>query len=128
VATIRVQPYIDEPIAVFLVEGHDLNSDILQTLEAEITLLLDKLGSFYAILDFRGLDVDGGEIITLLHKDSPSTIVTNPRISLVIVSRLMSADQASSLNIPVFFDQDEALQFVREQLAQQHGRSIDGTT
>jgi hypothetical protein len=117
---ITVEEFIDEPIVAFEFEN-PLDTETAFEANHEALSTLDRIGSYYAVLDFRDLTMPIKDALGILkaQRDGQPDMISHPQIHYVVVTRRAnhSGDALVSVtgNPPplVFQRRDDAIDHLR---------------
>jgi hypothetical protein len=113
---ILVERAVDEPIVRFVFEGM-LDAETVQEANTQMAALLEELGSFYAVIDIRGLETTFGEAAALLEGPNSPSVVAEPRIKFVYLGQTVPDDPTNQQRVPVFKSKEAAFDFIRQEIA-----------
>src|SRR5690606_16370816 len=108
---ILVERAVDDPIVRFIFEGQ-LDAETIQEANTQMQLLLEELGSFYAIVDIRGTETTFGEAAALLESPDTPSVVAEPRIKFVYLGQNVPQDPTNQQRVPVFGSKEAAEEYV----------------
>jgi hypothetical protein len=121
-----VKKFSNEPIAIIMIDlPLDRYPNNVKSLEARvIQAAAQSAGTFYCILDTRGLEISFSDIWLFIDsfKRQPTGLVAEPNICSIVVGThpmigvaMRKIEQQLGINIPWFKTIDEALTFARSQ-------------
>jgi hypothetical protein len=107
---VLVESFFDEPIVIFKFAGR-LNHDTLREANSQAAELLNRMGMYFAILDFRALH--NPEVASADTLKFVLPLMRDPRVHPVLVA----SSETLSAALPCFENSEQALAYVREQIA-----------
>jgi hypothetical protein len=110
--TIQIERSIDDPIVTITFEGQ-LDPDSVRLIDEQAGLLLQEMGTFYAILDIRGTETTFGEILALLE----SLETAEDRVKFVFVGPGIPHDPTNPSAKPVFENKEQATDYILKHIA-----------
>ena len=111
--TIVVKRSVDDPIVTFTFEKLP-NDETIREVITQATEYLQEMGTYYAVIDIRLLQVKPEEITALFEMSGQQNIFTDPLVKPVFVSRNVSANPQTL----IFADEEHALEYIRRMIAQ----------
>ena len=109
---IRVEQAVDDPIVTFIFVG-GLDAETVRSANEQATLLLEQMGTYYAILDIRDVEITIGEALALLDPHNAPGLISDPRINPVIVGHPIPGDPTDKYQYPVFDNRQDATEYIR---------------
>lgn len=125
---VKVERLPNEPVIVVTLSG-DLNAQIVQDMFDKSAQFMDEIdGRVYRITDIRATEISFPDLVQVLSRSTSGQpgSSSDPRICGVLVgthgwSRFFSESlqqaQYGHLNIPIFEAIDDAMAYIREQIA-----------
>lgn len=93
---VQIERALDEPVVIFTF-NNTLDEQTIQEANIDADDLLHTLGTFYAVLDVRELDMSSTAIAESFNQYN-FVVLTEPRIAYVIVGQ--SGNQTNTLKVP----------------------------
>lgn len=113
---IKLTRSVDDPIVMFAIEGQQDNESLIEIVR-EANQLLAEMGTFYAIVDMREVEITFGEVVAFFEVPGLTNVLNDPRVKPVLVRDSMPPDPTIPEDTPIFADQDQAFDFVRRTIA-----------
>lgn len=113
---VRVERSIDDPIVTFIFEGL-LDPETLEEVKSQTAQLLAEMGTFYGVIDLRGIETTFSEAIALLESSYVPALSADPRINFVFVGQPAPDESKNQTGGPVFSNKEAALEHIRREIA-----------
>lgn len=113
---IQVEQSVDEPIVTFIFSGSIDTTDV-QAANDRAALLLQQMGTYYAIIDVQGAEIAGTEALASLRGQDTSAPLSDPRITPILLNKANHDEPAQQALPPGFTNREQALEYIRQTIS-----------